>query len=394
MALYSKRTTKDFPLTTQHTLRSFFLGGFECSSHVRPDGTRLDLLASTRHEALAAEDYASLRSLGLSTARDGVRWHLIQSKPRMYDWSSWLPMLRASQRAGVQVIWDLCHYGWPDHLDIWSAAFVDHFARYSRALARIFNSETDETPFYCPINEISFWAWAGGEVARMAPAVNGRGDELKRQLVRAYIASVEAIRIVDRRARFIVSEPLINVVGNDAVRAHRLAAKAYRVSQFQAHDMLTGRVAPELGGRPQYLDLVGVNFYPDNQWYIGGSTIPLGHHAYKPFSEMLTEVYKRYRRPVLVSETGAEGHARPYWLYHVCAEVAKAIRAGVPVEGMCIYPILDYHGWDNDRLCEVGLLSMPDARGRRRICKPLWEELQRQQDLLRPHLPEREQLAG
>lgn len=143
--------------------------------------------------------------------------------------------------------------------------------------------------------------------------------------------------------------------------------------------MLSGRLAPELGGNPDCLDVVGVNFYPNNQWYFGGDTIPLGHHAYRPLREMLLEVHERYRRPLLIAETGAEGSARPYWLHHVCAEVFHALSAGAPIQGICIYPILDYHGWDNDRVCQVGLLSTADEEGRRTVYAPLLEELQREQ---------------
>src|SRR5687768_10299837 len=110
---------------------SFFLGGFECSSHRRADGVRLDMLASSGHEALAEDDYIQLRGLGVHAMRDGVRWHLIETAPGEYDWSSFLPMLQGSCRAGVQVIWDLCHYGWPDRLDFFSSAFVDAFARFA-----------------------------------------------------------------------------------------------------------------------------------------------------------------------------------------------------------------------------------------------------------------------
>jgi hypothetical protein len=369
-------------------LLSFFLAGFECSTHVRPDGVRLDLLASTRHDSLAAQDYAQVRQHGIRTVRDGVRWHAIERRAGLYDWASWLSMLRAARAGGMQVIWDLCHYGWPDDLDIWSGAFVERFSRYARAAARVLREEIDSVPYYCPVNEISYWAWAGGDAARMNPSVTGRGDELKRQLVRAYIAAVEAIREVDRRARFIVAEPLIHVVGAEETRE---AAEAYRLAQFQAHDMLTGRLAPELGGKPEYLDLVGVNFYPHNQWYLGGDTIPLGHHGYRPLREMLLEVHERYGRPVLIAETGAEGTARPYWLHHVCAEVSHAIEAGVSMLGVCIYPILDYRGWDNDRVCQVGLLSTADDLGRRCVYTPLLDELRRQEARLvqafRPHEP-------
>jgi hypothetical protein len=356
-------------------LASFFMAGFECSTHVRPDGVRLDLLASTGHDRLAEGDYRQVRELGLRTVRDGVRWHRVERRAGHYDWSSWLPMIRAARTANVQVIWDLCHYGWPDTLDLWSSAFVDQFARYCRAAAQLLRDEADGVPYYCPINEMSYWAWAGGDAARMHPCATGRGDELKRQLVRAYIAAVEAIREVDARARWILAEPLINVVGEGEAHA---PAEAYRLAQFQVHDMLSGRLEPRLGGASGYLDLVGVNFYPHNQWYLGGDTIPLGHHAYRPLREMLLEVSSRYGRPLLLSETGAEGEARPYWLHHVCAETWHAMQSGAPVVGLCIYPIMDYEGWENERTCRVGLLSDPDELGRRRVYAPLWHELQRQ----------------
>jgi hypothetical protein len=99
------------------TFQSFFMAGFECSSHRRPDGVRLDLLDSTGHAALAAEDYRACAAHGLLTARDGLRWHLIEQVPGRYDWSSWLPMLEAAAQVGIEVIWDLLHYGSPDHLD-------------------------------------------------------------------------------------------------------------------------------------------------------------------------------------------------------------------------------------------------------------------------------------
>lgn len=291
-------------------------------------------------------------------------------------------MLSAARDTSVQVIWDLCHYGWPDHLDIWSASFVDHFAAYARAAAQIIRDTSNEVPWYCPVNEMSYWAWAGGQVGRMNPCTLGRGDELKRQLVRTYLAGVAAIREVDPRARFIVSEPLIHVVSDTDDPETVRAAEEYRLSQFQAKDMIVGNLNPHLGGRPDYLDVIGLNYYFHNQWTASGQTVPLGHHAYRAPRLMIAEVFERYGRSLLISETGAEGLAAPIWLNHVCTEVAHALEAGIPVAGICWYPILNYPGWDDDRLCKVGLLSEPDESGTRRVAHELATELQRQQALL------------
>ncbi len=358
---------------------SFFIGGFDCSSHRRSDGRRLDLLRSCGHEEHAVADYRLLVRYGIGAARDGLRWHLIETEPNHYDWSSFLPVLRAARDARVQVCWDLCHYGWPDHIDVWSGAFVDHFARFAVAAARLIAEETGEPPLLCPINEISYWAWAGGQVGLMNPCAHGRGGELKRQLARAAIAAIDAVRQEHLDARFLFAEPAIHVDGGHAPEEQRRAADEYRLSQFEAFDVISGRLAPELGGKPEYLDVVGVNFYPDNQWYLNGSTIPLGHHAYRAFSDMLIETYRRYRRPMIVAETGAEGRARPAWLHYVMGEVRAAIDSGVPVEGLCLYPIHESYGWANDRLCPVGLFSLPDAAGRRQIYEPQARELRAQQ---------------
>src|SRR5947208_501517 len=90
---------------------SFFQAGFECSSHRRRDGVRLDLIRATGHDKHVLRDYRLCRELGFSTIRDGLRWHLIEKGQGKFDWSSWRPALEAAEHVGVQVIWDLFHYG-------------------------------------------------------------------------------------------------------------------------------------------------------------------------------------------------------------------------------------------------------------------------------------------
>jgi beta-glucosidase/6-phospho-beta-glucosidase/beta-galactosidase len=355
---------------------SFFLGGFECSTHRRPDGKRLDLTSGTGHDCSALQDYHLLKQIGLRTFRDGVRWHLIERAPGQYDWSTLLATLRAAEQADVQIIWDLMHYGWPDDLDIFSEEFIERFGSFAGAAARVIQQECGRVPFYCPVNEISFFAWAGGDKAQMNPFCLGKGDLLKRQLVRASIAAIKAIRAVDENARILHAEPLVHVAPNapDVIEEIEAAA-AVHAFQYQAMDMLTGRIAPELGGRPEYLDVLGLNYYPDNQWLLSGNTIPLGHHRYMPMRELLVECYSRYRRPLFISETGAEGTARPAWFHYVVREVRAAQRSGVELGGVCLYPVLEYPGWLNDRPCETGLLSVQDQHGQRQLYKPLVDEM-------------------
>src|SRR5690606_391261 len=87
----------------------------------------------------------------------------------------------------------------------------------------------------------------------------------------------------------------------------RLDAEQARQAQFQAFDMIAGTLWPQLGGEPRLLDIVGVNYYRQNQWELGGTTIEKLDRRYRPFRSLLAEVSSRYGRPILVAETGTEG---------------------------------------------------------------------------------------
>lgn len=367
-------------------LKSFFGGGFECSTHKRRSGQRLDLIAATKHDLFAHLDYRRLQEQGLQVAREGVRWHLVEGSRSHYDFSSVLPIVQAARATETQVIWDLCHFGWPEHLDIFKPEFVESLAEYGVAFAKWLANEMDGPGFFVPVNEISFFSWAGGDEGSMYPFVTARGFELKAQLVRATIETMKAIRSEYPDSRFVQIEPIIHVVADPKHPEEQEAAEAYRLTQFQAWDMLLGKLSPELGGGEEYLDIIGVNFYPHNQWYYnlkGFRRIrrfrPLArpNPLYRPFREMLKEIYERCRRPLVIAETGAEGRLRRGWLRYVCEETKAAIESGTPVQGICLYPIVNHPGWADDRHCDNALWDYPDEAGNRAIYAPLAEELQR-----------------
>ena len=354
--------------------RSFVLGGFECSTHRLRSGRRLDLIRSTRHDEFARSDYRLLQQYGILTARDGVRWHIVESTPRRYDFSSATPMFAAARETGMQVIWDLWHYGWPDDLDIFSAAFVDRFVAFAREATKHL-SEYDPAPYLSPINEISFFSWAGGEGGIFNPFAHHRGDEMKRQLVRASIEGIQAIREVNPAAKIFQIDPIINVVPRSQSAEDVRQAEEYRQSQFQAWDMITGTRCPELGGRNDLIDAIGVNYYIHNQFVWQGQMIVPSDPRYRHVSVMLQEVYDRYRRPIFVAETGIEDDTRPAWFRYMCEQVFVAMAQGVPVEGICLYPIVNHPGWDDDRHCYNGLFDYANESGRREVFRPLADEI-------------------
>lgn len=361
--------------------RSFVQGGFECSTHrLRGhdgEGARLDMLAAIGHDRFAEADYRQLSGLGIRTVRDGFRWHLIETSPGQYDMASIRPMLEAAARSRTQVIWDLLHYGWPDGLDIWSPRFVERFAAFAGACAHLVRSVSDDVPFYCPVNEISFFSWGAGDAGYLNPFANGRGFELKVQLARASIAAMDAIWAVDPRARFVHCDPVINVIPDPSRPHEAQVAEGHRQSQFQGWDLLCGRMWPQIGGHPRYLDVLGVNYYFNNQWIHGGPPIDHGHPLYKPFRVILAETYARYGRPVTIAETGIEDGRRPAWFNYVLQESLAAMKAGVPLEGLCLYPIVNHPGWDDGRACQNGLLSATPGETGRIAYSPLLDAIRK-----------------
>lgn len=356
---------------------SVFLGGFECSCQKLADGRRLDMLASTRHDELVAEDYIRLRNVGMTACRDGVPWALVERSGR-FDFSRFTPMVRAARRHCVDVIWDLMHFGWPDDVDPFAASFPLRFGRYAAVFARWLSLETDRPTFVAPINEMSFLAWAGGDVRCLNPFEAARGVELKAQLVRATIEAIEAIRLVIPGARFVQPEPLINIVPSQEHRKTWARVESDNLLQYQAWEMLVGRVWPALGGHPRYLDVVGVNFYSDNQFTPEGATVERGDVRYRPFSKMLLDVWRRYERPMIVSETGCEGSGRAPWLRYVSAQCIAALRQGCELHGITLYPIVNHPGWADDRHCHNGLWDYPDDTGHREPDPELLGEILRE----------------
>jgi hypothetical protein len=359
---------------------SFFQAGFECSSHRRRDGVRLDLIRATGHDKHVLLDYRSCRQLGFGTIRDGLRWHLIEGSPGQYDWSSWLPALEAAERTGVQVIWDLFHYGSPDHVDQAADDFPERFTDFILAALEVHQTISGRPPLVCPLNEINFLSWAVDDdyFPRVGPDERGW---FKRQLVKTAIMSARAIRNRWPRATIVGAEPLIHIAPHDRRRRTVRAAEQNLQGMFEAYDWITGRAEPELGGDPSLVDLIGLNFYPHNQWYYKGPTVPMGHHEYRPLADMLVEMAERYGKPIFLSETGAEGSGKPSWLHYVCNEVRDAMSRGAAIEGICWYPITAYPGWDNSRHAETGLLSTVVADGTRHVDERLLAEFEAQREL-------------
>ena len=356
---------------------TFFLSGFECSTFYWKDKGRRDLCEETQHRVHADEDYRMLRPLGISVAREGIPWPLVD-RGGSYDFSYIEPFLQAQRRHQILPIWDLCHYGYPDHLDPYSDDFAGRFAAYATAAAEHVALHAHHGPlFFTPMNEITFFGYMAGEWGWAAPF--GKDRETRRKLTlamcKADIEGVKAIRSVVPDARMIHIDPLIHVV--PPRDRPDLAEAAHREScddAYFAFDVIGGLRHPELGGSPEILDIVGFNNYSFGQMEYR----PEGPHAalepgdprIRPLCDLIEEGAKRYGRPVIVAETSGLEGGRDDWLNDVVMESLAAVNRGVDLHGICMFPAVDMPNWHNGKWLNNGIADLEELPSGALMRKP------------------------
>lgn len=347
---------------------SFIMGGFECADHQNAFGERIDLIVLTGHDRMINEDYKQLREINITTVREGIRWSYVEKEPFAYDWSQVEEIIIHAHKHDIQVIWDICHFGFPDDLTPLHPMFARRFAHLCRAFVKKYRSLVpDGALIITPINEVSFLSWLGGDVKGTSPYCVNQGWEVKYMLMKAYIEGIEMMKEMDPSVRIMVTEPLVHISSTDPYDADLcFAAQEKHKEQFQVLDILTGKICPELRGKEEYLDIIGVNFYFNNQWtinehqFISWDCDP-PDPMWRSLSSLVEEMYLQYERPIVISETSIPEHKRYPWLKMIDKECIKIIKKGIPLYGCCIYPIIDRPDWDFPEIWHhSGLWDIPE----------------------------------
>jgi beta-glucosidase/6-phospho-beta-glucosidase/beta-galactosidase len=330
--------------------QSFFIGGYECADHINRSGARVNLLKETQHDVRVREDYRDLLTIGITTVREGICWSTVETAPYLFDFSEAQNRIQAAEEQGIQIIWDLCHFGYPDGIYPTHPHFHLRFIALCEAFALFHKSVTTQQLFVVPINEISFLSWHSGDVRGTVPFAVNCGWDIKYHLCKAAILGISMLKNIDPNCRIVLVEPLIKIhPGYETNLEHIDNLNGH---QFQAMDIIGGRMCPELGGKEEYLDILGFNYYWNSQWDHGIGSLPWPEEEFDVprrtgIAGLLEMAYLRYRKPLFLSETGHFGVGRAPWMEEVTAECLKALSRGIPLLGACIYPVTDRPDWDD-----------------------------------------------
>jgi len=336
--------------------QSFWMGGFECSDQINCYGNRVDLLTETDHINQLQTDYKMLKRMGISTVREGIRWTSVEMQPYSYNFDTVKFMMDTGRQQGIQQIWDLCHFGFPDDLSPLHPQFTARFVDLCKAFATFFvQNYGKEKLIITPINEVSFISWLGGDAAGTVPFCKNEGWNVKYKMMQAYIEGIRCLKAINPNFKILTTEPLVSMVPRlDANEDEVLRAKTSHENQFQVLEILIGNSCPELGGKPEYIDIIGLNFYYNNQWVhnsIEGNFLPWANEnkdpRWRPLSSLIEEVYQRYSYPIILAETSHSGEDRPHWINFIAKQCKVVLEKNIPFWGICLYPIIDRPDWDH-----------------------------------------------
>jgi beta-glucosidase/6-phospho-beta-glucosidase/beta-galactosidase len=378
----------------------------------RPGQRALDEYELMGHYEHWRADLALVRDLGLQALRWGVPWYKVEPQPGQFDWR-WtdevLPYL--VEELGIAPIVDLMHYGCPFWLrrEFANERYPQAVAAYAHAFAERYKSLVQ---WYTPLNEPIVNALQCGMHAAWPPYLRGeRGYiQVMLQIAKGIVRSVEAIRGADPQA--VIAH--VEATGLSRSARQDLAPLAVEEQRrgYLCFDLLTGRVTPEhplfpwlvrngatpddlawLAGQATPIDVMGMNFYP--QWSTRQlTTDKRGRLAFQivedngaGFAELIEDYYRRYRRPIMITETSAVGldSVRSAWLEASLAAI-KGLRArGIPVIGYTWFPLFTMVDWRyrtgseplTSYYLELGLYSLGRNEGPRWRPSALVEQFRR-----------------
>jgi beta-glucosidase/6-phospho-beta-glucosidase/beta-galactosidase len=330
------------------------MGGYECADMINSQRQRVDLLSATGHDRYVETDYRLLKNFGISTVREGIRWSVVEKEPFVYDFFQVKNRILAAQKAGIQQLWDICHFGYPGDLIPTHPQFAERLVKICEAFTRLFRMMSDDPLIITPVNEISFLSYLS-DVAATTPFIQKSGEQIKYHLCKAAIQAIKAIKDIDPAAQIMMVEPLIKVHPKNG---NRITPRLQQVNegQYEAMDMITGRLNPELGGHPDLMDLAGFNYYFNNQWELRGRGVCWKKEKdRRNFPDLLKTAADRYGKPVVLSETGHFKEERCGWIQQITQECIDAMKNDVNLLGICIYPVLDRPDWDTMTYIPCGI---------------------------------------
>lgn len=355
-------------------------------------------------------DYSLMQELGLNAYRFGVDWSRFQPEADApFDLAALehvRGMLASLRRKQIAPLLTLFHFALPQW---WAArggfAKEENLPDFLRFCEFIVNGLGDLVSDYITINEPNVYALLSYVDGKWPPAKSGvtgyiQSMRVQRNLLIAHFKLYDLIR--ETHARRGYKSPRISIAKHLRVMdpqnpdsrldQDRTLSAARRFNWLFCDCVQSGRLLGPLG-RDEKLhdgpawDFIGVNYYTRDlvgfslkalgRLCIDVKTRPdsvkndLGWEIYpEGLLRILTEVHERYHQPIRITENGladAKDERRGAFIREHLHAVARALAAGVRVDGYYHWSLLDNFEWSEGYTAAFGLIAVDFATQARTV---------------------------
>lgn len=352
-------------------------GGVECTRN-RVGDRYFDQMDISGH-ARRPGDFDDIAALGVKTLRFGMLWERFELE-RSWRWMD--ESMVGMRRAGIRPIAGLLHHGsGPPHTSLLDPEFPTKLARYAAAAARRY----PDIDAYTPVNEPNTTARFSGQYGHWYPHHRSTSSYLRALVnqVKGTVLSMQAIRRVRPDAQLIQTDDCGQITGTEPLRS---TWELLNLRQWLTFDLLSGCVdqfhpmfaymrfhgigAGEIlwfRDHPCMPDVVGVNYYTTSDRHLDHR-----RHLYPEgcgssegnfvdveavrvegadeidFARPISEAWRRYRRPVALTEVHLGGLADEQirWLAAACTGVERARHAGAACAALTVWALHGSFFWN------------------------------------------------
>lgn len=332
---------------------------------ILPDGKtkRVDEMEKTGHYRQWRTDFELVKEIGIEFLRFGPPFYSTHAGPGRYDWGFSDETFAYLKELQITPIVDLCHFGVPDWLgNFQNPDFPAYFAEYAQAFATRF----PDLQLYTPINEIFITAMFSAKYGWWNECL--RSDysfvTAMKHLCKANVLAMQKILEVQPNATFIQSESSEYFHAMDPAAVP--LARFLNQKRFLSLDLTYGY--PLNVTMYNYLLRNGMSaaeyqWFTDNQvkarcvmgndYYVTNEHLvfPDGHTQAAGeifgYYVITSQYYRRYKLPIMHTETNLRMPASKEWLLKQWANVHRLKHDGIPIIGFTWYSLLHQVDWDS-----------------------------------------------
>jgi beta-glucosidase/6-phospho-beta-glucosidase/beta-galactosidase len=340
-----------------------------------PDGKtkRVDEMEKTGHYDLWETDFQLVKDIGIEFLRYGPPFYKTHLGPGKYDWDFTDATFRKLKELHITPIVDLCHFGVPDWLgNFQNPDFPFYFAEYASAFCKRF----PDLQLYTPINEIFITAMFSAKYGWWNERLNTDTTYVTalKHLCKANVMAMHEILKIQPEASFIQSESSEYFHAMDPLAVP--LARFLNLKRFLPLDLTYGyplnvtmyeyllangmtKQEYEWFGRNQVKArcIMGNDYYVTNEHLV----FPDGHTQAAGeifgYYVITSQYYRRYKLPIMHTETNIKMPASKEWLLKQWANVHRLKHDGIPIIGFTWYSLLHQVDWDSALRNDDGVVN-------------------------------------